>query len=119
MAGSSGRNQRAQTRDAKAKLPDLSRYYRGILREIEPGAFEFSATLLRGKGKPAFALDEYLESVSWEDASATLTGTLALRRGSDDPREIPILGGHRVRLRVRFRGPLVPALDDARGAPGR
>lgn len=99
-----GRDERANTRAAKAKLPNLSRYYKGTLREIEPGAFEFTATLLRGKGKPPVGLDEFLESVTWEDASASLTGTLALRRSPDTPRAIPILGGHRVRLRTRFRG---------------
>lgn len=98
-----GKKQRAKTREARARLPNLSRYYKGALREIEPGEFEFSATLLRGIGRKAIALDEYAEEIEWADEGPVLTGTVSLRREPSRPREIPILGGHRIRLRVRYR----------------
>ncbi len=103
VAAPPGRRQRANTREARVRLPNLSRYYKGALREIEPGAFEFSATLLRGRGKKAIALDEYLEVIEWGDEGPVMTASVTLRRDPSRPREIPILGGHRVRLRVRYR----------------
>lgn len=99
-----GRHQRARSQKARTRLPDLSRYYRGRLADVEPGAFEFSAVLIRPGGGGPISLDRHLESVEWADEEEVLRGSLTLRRGPEEPRAIPVLAGHRIRLRVRYRG---------------
>lgn len=99
-----GRKQKAATRRAQARLPDLSRYYRGHLGEVEPGAFEFNVQLVR-TGRAALTIDKSVISVEWTDDENSLTGTLTLQRPDpDDASDPPVLAGQRIRLRVRYRG---------------
>ncbi|MGH2898978.1 MAG: XkdQ/YqbQ family protein [Solirubrobacteraceae bacterium] len=100
-----GREQRRRTAAARARRPDLSRYYGRKMEPVSPGEFEFELTLLRGAGVASLNLDAVVESFEWTDEETAMAGSLQLRRPEPGDRaSLPIGRGHRVRCRVRWAG---------------
>lgn len=100
-----GRSQRAKSATAKARAPDLTKFYGRSLPEITPGEFEFELTLIRGRGVAAINLDETVESFGWNDVETMLSGDVTVRRPDpEDMSSLPIGRGHRIRCRVRWAG---------------
>lgn len=105
MAASAGRKERDSSAKGKAHKPNLKAFYRGELSDIRPGEFEFELALLRGGRSKPLVLDPVVESFSWEDSEAVLSGSLNLRRPDPgDAASLPIGKGHLVRCRVRYGG---------------
>lgn len=101
----SGRSERADSKAAKDRKPNLARAYRGPRWHGVPGAFEFEFTLLRGRGVPVIKLGPTAETIEWVDDQSALHGTMTLRRPViDDPRSLPVGRGHQVRCRSRAIG---------------
>lgn len=98
-----GQKQRARTRKARLRRPDLRRYYRNELSDITPGAFEFNVQVI-GQSGVATSIDSAVESFRWTDDGTALTGDLSLRRPDPtDASSLPIRKGYQVRLRVRWK----------------
>lgn len=98
-----GREERAQQRRARARRPNLRRYYREELADFEPGAFAFNVQVI-GAGGAATSIDEAVESIRWADEGTALSGDLSLRRPDpDDAASLPIRKGYQVRLRVLWK----------------
>lgn len=98
-----GRTARKKSEKGKARQPDLRKFYGRDLSDVQAGSWSFRVMLLRGRGTKALDLTPLTESFTWENAEASLTGSIDLRR--PDPQEpIPIGVGHRVAVDVRWRG---------------
>lgn len=97
-----GRRERAAEQRARLKRPDLRSFYRGHVAKDDPGNYEFTLDLLRGRGLKNVPLDDRWEDFGWADQEATLVGDVILRRG--DPKTFPVANGHQIRCRVRARG---------------
>lgn len=99
-----GREQRRQSKTAKARTPNLAHFYRYKLPPIRPGDFLFELTLLRAR-RPSLKLDTMLESFTWDESASELTGNLQLHRERPgQPASLPIARGQQVRCRVRWAG---------------
>lgn len=100
-----GREQRRRSATARARRPNLVKFYGRMLSAITPGEFEFELTLLRGRGISSLALDEVVTSFGWNDSESMMSGDVSLRR--PDPEEaasLPIGRGHKIRCRVKWAG---------------
>lgn len=98
-----GREQRRRSATARARRPNLVKFYGRQLPAVTPGEFEFELTLLRGRGIPSLSLDETVTSFGWNDVESMLSGDVRLRR--PDPEHaasLPIGRGHRIRCRVKW-----------------
>lgn len=120
----SGREEARSTAGGAAKQPDLRRYYRHRLPEVQAEHSDFAITLLRGRGVEALRIDAVTESVEWadgeEEESDALRGGVVLRRPDPgDPGSLPIGRGHRVRLTVRWNGVLHKLWEMRAEAPER
>lgn len=108
---SKGAEQKANSRRGKLQAPNLGVFYNGQKQTIEPGLFEFQVLLVRPEepsipGGRYLVLDRSNVSLEWvEGEGSTMTGTLTLRRPTPDAvSAVPVLRGHRVRLRLRWGG---------------
>jgi hypothetical protein len=98
-----GRTQRRRSHTARTRHPNLAKYYGKRLPSVTAGEFDFSLTLLRGKGNRSIPLDSMLVSFEWADEESMLSGNLQLRRpDAEDRSSLPIGSGHRVRCRVKW-----------------
>jgi hypothetical protein len=64
--------------------------------KIAYGREHFRVTLLRGRRIPRLPLDRLIETVTWTDESAILTGDISLRQAPYVKQPIPVLAGHQV-----------------------
>lgn len=100
--GSQGRKQRSATATARMRRPNVRKFYGRELKNIRPGDFEFSLTLLRGRGLGNVRIDTVVEAFDWTDEEAAMAGSLSLRRPDPDkPKSLPVARGHRVQCRCR------------------
>lgn len=100
-----GRDEARSTRKGAAKQPDLRRYYRHRLPDVQAGHSDFAITLVRGKGVESLRLDRMTEAIDWGDEAGegALRGSAVFRRPQvDDPSSLPIGRAHRIRLTVRW-----------------
>jgi len=98
-----GREQRRRSSTARARRPDLSRYYARRLPPITPGDFEFSLDSPQ-RGRRALKLDPLVEAFEWSEEGAAMAGSVSLRRSAiTDAASIPLTRGSLVRCRVRWR----------------
>lgn len=99
-----GRKERERSHEGRTRRPNLVEVWKRKLPSIRPGRYDFEFTLLRGRGWRALRIGGTLQSVSWVDEAAALTGSLVGRRPvANDPSSLPIERGTRVRCRVRYR----------------
>lgn len=104
-----GREQKVNSRRGKLQAPDLGAYYDNLLRQVQPGLAEFQIVLVRPEEPMPgryLGLDRAGISLEWvEGEGATMTGTLTARRpGPRRVASIPVLRGHRIRLRLKVGG---------------
>lgn len=100
-----GRDQYRRTASARARRPNLSRYYARKMSKITPGEYVFHLDLLTGR--QVIRLDETVASFEWVDEDAILTGSMTLHRPDPAKRSsLPIGRGMRVRCRVKTGGRL-------------
>lgn len=98
-----GQHERRRSHSGRTRLPDVRALYRHQREPIEAGNFEYGFTLL-GRTH-AVPLGKLVEGASWADESATLTGSLVVRRPDPEvPSSLIIAKGDRVRCSVQWRG---------------
>lgn len=99
---SKGREQRRTTATAKARTPDLSKWYNTALPPQHPGDYQFRLDLLR-PGLTPFRLDKMVDTLGWTDETTVLTGSLsAYRPDPEKPATLPLGRGDLVRCTVKW-----------------
>jgi hypothetical protein len=96
--GASGRG-----RNKRDALPD---YWQAAAPDVRYGEERFRVTVFRGEMKDPkdrkVGLDEYVDAVTWEDASPILRGTLTLQK-SEGRKPLAVYEGHSIRLEAAPR----------------
>lgn len=130
----SAKEQRKDIPEAQAKQDVLRKYGRDT-SELDPSTQQFSFTLERPDLNDVISLDDYIESVEWDDGDASgtdavstgstainefpaLTGTLTLRKPHPDAGKAPVVHtGHMLRCAVRWDGEWTPLWAMRLGKP--
>lgn len=101
-ADTTGREQRRSTATAKARTPNLSKYYGQSLPPKHPGDYQFNLELLRPK-LPPFPLMSMVDTLTWADETSVMSGSMtAYRPDPEDPTTLPVGRGDLVRCTVRW-----------------
>jgi hypothetical protein len=99
-----GRAQAKNTATARARTPNLSKFYRYVAPPIIPGDFTFMLELLR-PGLPVLPLDRYATLLTWDDESSGMTGSVTLQRpDAGSAASLPVTRGMLIRCKVKWAG---------------
>lgn len=97
-----GREERRRSHTARAREPDLRRWYRRTAEPLDPLDFELRLDLLRGRALGMVPLDEATLTFDWADEESMLTGSATFQRPDrDDPKSLPVEQSLQIRCRVR------------------
>lgn len=99
--GESGADQRNRTRREQERLPNLQNFYHRRLSDFSPGDFDFSFQLKRPSDN--LMLTRFLLDCTWEDAGATMRGSLTVRRPEPEAfLAVSLQRGHQVECSFRW-----------------
>ena len=94
--------QRKKTATGQARTPDLSALYHGHTRQPSFDPVDFR--LLVYDASTPTEITSGVESWSWDDEDALLTGSIALRKGRLDAARAKVLEGSRIECICRYAG---------------
>lgn len=100
-----GREQRRRSAAARARQPNLVKWYRRSKSPIDPREFELRLDLLRGRDLGIVPLGNVTETFDWSDEEAMLTGSATFRRPDPhDKSSLPVARNLQIRCRVSTGG---------------